>query len=128
MGIKWLVTYGKTYNSIADVEINYSNGKYKQYAFSISKGAYATKFKNSERILIGFNESGTRLYLAPVKEKIGYKVVNTDRYGRVRFFVSGDKMSRSYPKINPSVIIGTYELKYDEHEELYFISIGALPR
>lgn len=128
MGITWLVTHGKTAKQTADLEVAYSKGKYPQYGFNFSKGAYATKLKNAERILIGMNEDETRMYFAPAEGKLGYKVTGKPTANKVYVFISASKMESAYPTLPPSAVVGTYDLKLDEREKLYYISIGALPR
>ena len=128
MGINWLVAKGKVTTQTADLDISYCNGKCKQYSFRFSRGAYATKLKNAERILVGANEEETRLYFAPAEGKLGYKVVGKPNENRVVVFISGSKIEATYPTLPPSSVVGTYDLKFDEREKLYYVSIGALPR
>ena len=126
MGINWINTRARSVKLEADLEVFYGK-KSDQYTFSFSKGALATKLCNAPRIMIGADDSFTRLYFAPVTEKVGYKV--TDARGlRGRLYVTGKKVAETFPTINPSTIIGTYNLKYDPIEDLHYISIGALPR
>ena len=126
MGINWISARGLTTNQTADLEVRYHKGKINRYSFAFTQGALATKLKNKERVMVGVNNSATRLYFAPVDEKQGYKVVKNARKAIV--FVSGKKMAATCPTLSPSSVIGTYDLKYDEVEKLYYISIGALPR
>lgn len=127
MGVNWLEPRTRSFNQTADIEVRYSNGKVKQYAFNISKGAYATKFKNAERIMVGANDDLTRIYFSPVNEHIGYKAV-IDGKSKVRLYITAKKVEETFPTLHPSAVIGTYNLKYDDAEKLYYISIGALPR
>lgn len=128
MGINWLVARGKVTNQTADLDIAYSKGKNPQFSFGFTKGAYATKLKNAERILVGMNDDETRLYFAPSEGKLGYKSVTKPTSTKVYLFVTATKMESAYPTLPPSSVVGTYDLKFDEREKLYFISIGALPR
>ena len=70
MGINWISSTGRATNQTADLEVRYSNGKVKQYAFTFTQGAHATKLKNAERLMVGANDSLTRLYFAPVNENM----------------------------------------------------------
>ena len=115
-------------NQTADLDVAYSKGKCPQFSFGFTKGAHATKLKNAERVLIGMNDDETRLYFAPSEGKLGYKVVTKPTSTKVYLFVTATKMESAYPTLPPSSVIGTYDLKFDEREKLYFISIGALPR
>lgn len=128
MGITWLVTYGKTAKQTADLEVCYSKGKCPQFSFNFSKGAYATKLKNAERVLVGMDENETRVYFAPAEGKLGYKVTSKPSSNKAYVFVTASKMQAAFPTLPPSSVIGTYDLKYDMRENLYYISIGALPR
>jgi hypothetical protein len=126
MGINWIESRGKSFGQTADIDVCYSNGKNKRYCFRISKGAMATKFKNAERLLVGANDECTRIYFADSNSKLGYKVIqNGCKYS---VSISEKKVAETSPTLNPSAVIGTYNLKYDEIEKLYYISIGALPR
>lgn len=127
MAISWIEARGKNKRQTADVEVNYGK-KTGQYLFNFTQGAHATKFKNTERIMVGANDSLTRIYFCPVKEKLGYKVCEPPRSVKRVVAISGAKMSAMFPALSPSSVIGTYDLKYDEVEKLYYISIGALPR
>lgn len=127
MAISWIESKGKVCRQTADVDINYGK-KSNQYSFNFTQGAHATKLKNADRVMVGANDTLTRIYFCPVVERIGYKVVNKGRGTKRTIFISGVKMSATFPTLSPSAIIGTYDLKYDEVEKLYYISIGALPR
>ena len=123
MGISWIEARGRNFKQTADVDIRYGK-KSNQFTFVFTQGALATKLKNTERILLGIDDSLTRIYFAPVSEKLGYKVTG-DRTHKPTVFVTATKFAAM---ISPSAISGTYNLKYDEVEKLHYISIGALPR
>lgn len=122
MGINWIEAKGRNFKQTADVDIRYGK-KSNQLAFAFTQGALATKLKNTERILIGVDDSLTRIYFAPVQERLGYKVTGDTKH-KPMVFVTATK----FDMISPSAISGTYNLKYDEVEKLHYISIGALPR
>ena len=122
MGINWIEARGRNFKQTADVDIRYGK-KSNQLTFTFTQGALATKLKNTERILLGVDDSNTRIYFAPVAEKLGYKVTGDTKHKPI-VFVKADR----FDTISPSAISGTYNLKYDEVEKLHYISIGALPR
>lgn len=122
MAISWIEAKGKNYRQTADVDIRYGK-KSNQLTFVFTQGAYATKLKNTERVMLGVDDSLTRIYFAPVTEKLGYKVTGDTKH-KPTIFVKATK----FDMVSPSAISGTYNLKYDELEKLHYISIGALPR
>lgn len=122
MAINWIEARGRNFKQTADVDIHYGK-KSNQLTFVFTQGALATKLKNTERIMFGVDDSLTRLYFAPVEAKLGHKVTG-DRAHKPTVFVKASK----FDMVSPSAISGTYNLKYDEVEKLYYISIGALPR
>ena len=129
MGINWIVTQAsRGSRSDADLEVYFSKGKQSNYRFNFSKGAHATKLHNAQRILIGMNEEETRMYFAPAEGRLGYKVVSKPNGTTALVYVSNAKMEQTFPTLPPSAVVGTYDLKLDEREKLYYISIGALPR
>ncbi len=128
MAIYWVQAKGKRYGAQADLVISYSAGRKSQFAFAFMQGAVAVKFKNTERLMIGFNDSMTRLYFCPTEDRNGYKVTTKNAACRSYMFISEVKLYNTYPTFKPSMLIGNYSLKYDEQEQLYYISIGALPR
>lgn len=128
MAINWVKASGKSYGVQADVIVSYSVGRKSQFAFAFMQGAVAVKFKNTERLMVGFNDSMTRLYFCPTEDRSGYKVTTKNASCRSYMFIGEAKLYKTYPTFKPSMLIGTYDLKYDEQEQLYYISIGALPR
>lgn len=128
MGINWIANVsGKASRGRSDVEVSYTKGKNAAYRLYFAKGAYATKLKNAERILVGMNDSETRMYFAPAEGALGYKVNATGK-NVATVSISARKMEQTFPTLPPSAVIGSYELKLDEAEKLHYISIGALPR
>ena len=122
MAINWIEARGKNRNQTADVDIHYGK-KSNQLTFAFTQGAVATKLKNTERVMLGLDDSLTRLYFAPVTERLGHKITGDTKHKPTVYV----KASR-FGMVSPSAISGTYNLKYDEVEKLYYISIGALPR
>ena len=74
MGIKWVQVVGKANKASGDIDIRYSNGEKPQFTVGIAQGALAFSFKNAERLMIGLNDSLTRLYFCPTESKDGYKI------------------------------------------------------
>lgn len=81
MEINWLGN--KKTKVSSDVEINLVGRKVKHVAIYFSNGAMATKFKNADRIMVGFDEDNKYLCFAP-GGTAGYKVVKgNDRTAKI---------------------------------------------
>lgn len=126
MGINWIESRGRYGKQASDVEVSFIKGEIPQYSFRFTNGAMASKFKNAERLMVGFDDNCTRVYFATAESGLGYKVVKFKLTSTVR--VTESKVNATLPTLNPSTVCGSYTLKYDEVEKLYYISIGALPR
>lgn len=124
--INWVIAGGKTREGRADVEIGYSRGRQPKYTIRFSNGAHAVKLKNAERISIGLDANITRVYFAPCDNKTGFKFTRKQNYVLVQ--PTEKTIQNVCPTLSPATLVGSYQLKYDDKERCYYISIGALPR
>ncbi len=103
----------------ADVSISLVANKEK-LNIRISGGAMATKFKNAEKICIGFDDNNSVLAFAPGNVS-GFKV-RRNKDNSATMLVS---VAHVEGRVKPHELCGEYYLKKDEGG-FYYISIGAL--
>lgn len=103
----------------ADCSVSLVNSK-NRICIRFSSGAYAVKLKNAERIRVGIDDSGSRLYFEADEE--GYKVNHNGSTATI--LIMSNKIQEY---IHPSAICGVYDLNKDRDGHVY-VSIGALPR
>lgn len=127
MVINWLQTGGKAISGDAELEITIANKSNPQLFFRFKQSCISIKFKGAPRMMIGVDGSKSRLYFMGTSEKAGFNI-STSRSPKAVVAVSLKTFQRDFPTVSPSSVAGTYALKYDEFEKLYYISIGALPR
>ena len=128
MVISW-INAGSTAKSTADVDVSIVNGNNgKSLAFRFNEGAVSVKFHNSDRLIVGADDRGTRIYFMPGASSAGYKLSKSSKGNRPHLYVALKKWADNFPSIAPSSAVGSYELRYDQYEKCHYISIGALPR
>lgn len=133
--IKWIESRGrrKSYlEGICDMSLSLVKNKdTDQLSVNITAGVWAAKFKNMPRVNIGFDGTGkelTRMYFMPT-EVGGYKWCrNTEKSSSVYCRVSSIILDRQFPMLKLSSICSNYNLRYDEENKCYYISIGAKER
>lgn len=123
MNVNWMgVRTQKRGKMTSDVAIWFiSGGDMMQVNFST--GAMALKFHHQKRISIGFDDYGARMYFLP-NDEAGYKPT-VSKSGSAFVRVKTDKIERHLSGVRPSTLMGDYNLRYDDDNKAYFISIGA---
>ena len=133
--IKWVESRGRRTSGIEGVcDMSLSLVKNKdtdQLSINITAGVWATKFKNMPRVNIGFDGTGkelTRMYLMPT-DIGGYKWCrNSEKSSTVYCRVSSIILERQFPMLKMSSICSNYNLRFDDENKCYYISIGAKER
>lgn len=117
-GINWLDN--KKTRGNADVMITMVGRKSKHLSINFSCGAMATKFGNSERIAVGFDEGENYLCFAPGGSE-GFKAVRlNDRSARIQI-----SQSRLDGHREMHELCGNYILDYDPESKVSFIEIKS---
>lgn len=133
--IKWVESRGRRHSSlegVCDMGITLvKNRDTTQLSITITTGVWAAKFKNMPRAFIGFDGNGkevTRMYFMPT-EVGGYKWnKNYETSSSVYLRISSKILEEQFPTLKPSAICSNYNLRYDEENKCWYISIGAKER
>ena len=133
--IKWVESRGRRKScleGICDMSLSLVKNKdTDQLSINITAGVWATKFKNMPRVNIGFDGTGkelTRMYFMPT-EVGGYKWCrNSEKSSTVYCRVSSIILERQFPMLKMSSICSNYNLRFDDENKCYYISIGAKER
>lgn len=122
MNINWVSNQRKSALK-ADVMISLVGKRKDHLVITISQGCYAVRFKNAERIMIGFDEKNTCFCMAPGGSE-GYKV-SKPANGNARVQIS---TAHIIEHCAPHELCGNYVLKYDPETKVSYIGIGTLTR
>lgn len=134
--IKWIESNSRrtsSLNGVCDMSLSLiKNGdNAHQLAVTITAGVWAAKFHNLPRVNIGFDGTGrelTRMYFMPT-EVGGYKwCKNTEKSATIHCRISTPILERQFPMLKISSICSNYNLRFDEENKCYYISIGAKER
>lgn len=107
----------------ADVSIALHKGGTPTLGIIFTRGAIAAKFHNCGYIKMGFDKSCTRLYF--IGSNDGYKLSGKNS---TTLQVCLKQFEKADPRFDYHSVLGNHELKKDEQENAWYISIGALPR
>lgn len=133
--IKWVESRGRRTSGIEGVcDMGISLVKSNEGValnIAITTGVWAAKFKNKPRVCIGFDGTEkelTRMYFMPT-DIGGYKWCrNSEKSSTVYCRVSSIILERQFPILKMSSICSNYNLRFDDENKCYYISIGAKER
>lgn len=119
MNINWLDNR-RTRRANVDVDIRIVGRKDKHLSINFSNGIIATRFKNSDRIMVGFDEDNKYLCFAPGGTE-GYKIVRQNGIGgKIQIH---NRLFEGHREMHE--LCGAYALNYDPESKVSFIEIKA---
>jgi hypothetical protein len=122
MNINWVNNQRKS-SLKADVMITLTGKKKDHLVITFAQGCFAVKFKNSERVMVGFDEGDTCFCMAPGGSE-GFKVSRPGN-GNPRIQIS---TAHIIGHCAPHELCGNYMLKQDPTTKVCYIGIGTLTK
>lgn len=119
--VNWVESTKGSNGVKGDVSITFLKNR-ERVSIKIKSGVWATKFRHCEKLMIGFDDNGTRIYFAPAGSYGGYTITKANGQGDGVIAIKCDRFSEW---VKPADIIGDYILQVDEENNAYYAKIGA---